>query len=103
LRDDVLLLVLGEVLHEKIIGALHLRVAVDLLQNAFAHPLLPVEFTHFVQDDGALQALAGHGLDVSPILGVVLDVGINLRIHFRVRAERGLIGGGGIAAGARWR
>ena len=65
--------------------------------------LLAVDFAHFVQNNGAFEAVAGHGLDVSPIFGVFFDVGINLRVHFRVGPKSGLIRGGGIAAGARWR
>ena len=101
--DDAFPLLFGQVLDEKVICALQLRVAVDLFQDAFSHALLPVKFAHFVEDDGTLQPLPRHGLDIGPILGVVFDVGVDLRIHFRIVPKGGLVGGGGIAAGARWR
>ncbi|MPN62945.1 hypothetical protein SDC9_210698 [bioreactor metagenome] len=64
---------------------------------------MAVEFAHLVEDDGAFEPLAGHRLDVGPILGVLFDVGINLGIHLGIAPESGLVGRGGIAAGARWR
>ncbi len=72
LRDDVFLLVLGQVLDQEVVGALHLRVAVDLLQNSFADALLTVKFAHLVEDDGAFEPLAGHRLDVAQYLGFSL-------------------------------
>ena len=96
-------LVFGQVLDQQVVGALQLRIAVNLLHYTFPDALLAVDFAHFVQDNRAFETVAGHGLDVGPIFGVFFDVGINLRVHFRVDPKSGLIRGGGIAAGARWR
>lgn len=103
LGNDSFLLVFRQVFDQKVIGALHFGVAVDLLQHALPDALLAVEFTHLVQNDGSFEPFAGHSLDVSPILGVVLDVAVNFGIHFRIGPKRGLISRGGIAAGAGWR
>ena len=103
MRDHAFFLVFGQVLDQQVVGALQLRIAVNLLHDAFPDALLAVDFAHFVQDNRAFETVAGHGLDVGPILGVFFDVGINLRVHFRVDPKSGLIRGGGIAAGARWR
>src|SRR3989440_12546604 len=103
LRDHAFLLVFGQVLDQQVVGALQLRVAVNLLHDTFPDALLAVDFAHFVQDNRAFEAVAGHGLDVSPIFWGFFYVGINLRVHFRVDPKSGLIRGGGIAARARWR
>jgi len=58
----------------------------DFFHHAVPHPLLAFNLAHFVQDDGAFQPFAGHGLEVSPILGVFLDVGVNFILDFRINA-----------------
>src|SRR5947207_6572199 len=103
LSDHAFFWFYGQYLDQQVVGALQLRIAVDLLHDTFPDTLLAVDFAHFVQDNRAFETVAGHGLDVGPIFGVFFDVGVNLRIHFRVGPKSGLIRGGGIAAGARWR
>ena len=68
--------------------------------------LLSVELAHLVEDNRPFEAFTGHGLDVGPILGILLDVGVNFCVHLRIVPKVGLIGAGagaGAAIGRRIR
>ena len=103
LRHDSFLLIFRQVLDQNVIRTFQIRVLVDLFEDTFPDALLAVQFAHFVQNDGPFETVARHALNVGPILGVVVDVGVNFPIHFRVVPKRGSVSGGGIAAGAWWR
>ena len=100
LGDHRLALLLGQVFHQRFVGLLQIGILVDLLQDPFLHPLLPVEFAHLVQDERAFEPFARHPLDVCPIFGVLFYVGVDLCIDFGILSIGGSVGRGGIAAGA---
>ena len=84
LSDNRFLLVFWQVFDQKIVGAFQFGIAVDLFQDTFPNALLAIQFAHLVENDAAFKPFAWHGLDVTPILRVLFDVGINLGIHLRV-------------------
>jgi len=84
LGHDLLALVLGHVLDQNFVGLLEIGIGIDALHHAFAHTLLPFKLAHFVQDDGAFEPVAGHGLDVLPILGLLGNPIINFGFHFGI-------------------
>src|SRR5271170_1335327 len=82
LAHDFLALFFRHVLHQRFVSLLEFWVGIDALHHPLTHPLLAVELAHFIQDDRAFQPVAWHPLEVSPMLGILLDVGVNLRLHF---------------------
>ena len=102
LAHDFLALFFGDVFHKNLVGLFQFGIGVDAIHDALAHPLLPVELADFIQDDGAFEPVTRHPLQVGPMFGVVLDVGINLGLHFGVGPVGGRVGrcGGGTVGGA---
>src|SRR5207244_11975527 len=62
LRDHAFLLVFGQVLDQQVVGALQLRIAVDLPHDTFPDALTAVDFAQFAQDTAAVETSARHGL-----------------------------------------
>ena len=60
LGDDPLALFFGEVFDQCFVGRFQGRRLVDLLQDAFLHPVLAVEFTDLVQNQGSQMIIATH-------------------------------------------
>src|SRR5277367_2141739 len=84
LGDDAFLLLLRDVFHQQIVGPFQFGILIDLFQDAVADALLAIEFAHLVEDGGAFEPLAGHGLNEIPILWIFFDVGVDFGFHFRV-------------------
>src|SRR2546426_4881926 len=59
LGDHTFLLVFGQVLDQQVVGALQLRIAVNLLHDTFPDALLAVDFAHFVPAKRAVAAGLG--------------------------------------------
>ena len=91
LAHDFLALFFRHIFHQRFVSLLEFWIGVDAFHHALAHPLLAVELTHFVQDDGAFQPVTGHPLQVSPVLGIFFDVGVNLGLHFGIRPVSGRV------------
>ena len=82
----------GTFFHQRLVSLFQFGAGVDFFHHAIAHPLLTFELAHFIQDDGALQPVAGHTLKVSPMFWVLFDVGVNLGLHFGIDPVGGLVG-----------
>src|SRR5277367_5176674 len=102
LAHDFFALFFRHVFDQHFIRLFKFWVGIDALHHAFTHPLLAVELAHFIQNDGAFQPVTGHPLQVSPVLGIFFDVGINFCLHFGINPVVGF-GGRTCARSAIWR
>jgi len=85
LGHDLLALAFGHVLDEVSYACLSLGVGVDAGHHAFSASVAGgragrTSFKTTVR----FQPVTGHPLQVSPMFGIVFDVGVNFRLHFGV-------------------
>src|SRR4030095_15660717 len=73
LRHDAFAEVLGNVLEQSVVRLLQLRIAVNLLHQSLAGPMLAFELLQLVEDKRALEALTRHGLDKGKVTGILTD------------------------------